>query len=187
MYGMLFRMGGKPMNFTQFIEDNNNLIWSIVNNTQRKYFSNTFHKHLLTYYDKDDVYQELLTKINETYDTYDLDKGIKCTTYFTNVCINHLYTLMQPYKSKKKQGKDIKTIDLTRFVDKVDYKQLYIDKMTLNEIRGKIEVHKNKDILNALLENNNQSDVAREFNVTRQRISQIYLEFVKEMMEEYNV
>jgi RNA polymerase sigma factor (sigma-70 family) len=166
--------------FEQFIQENNKLIYSIVENSKRKYMSNRFHKFLLEYYDKDDVYQELITKLHSIYGTYD-DNISKHTTYFTNVCINHLYTLMQPYKAQKKQGKDIKTIDLKNFVDEVDYKELYHNKLTLQEIRGFISTHKNKDILYTLLDGYNQSDVARMFNVSRQHISKVYLAFIDEM------
>jgi len=173
------------MTFEQFIEENNKLIYSIVENSKRKYMSNRFHKFLLEYYDKEDVYQELLMKIYSVYSTFNVDKDVKNTTYFTNVCINHLYTLMQPYKAQKKQGKDIKTIDLTQFVDEVDYKELYVNKFTLQEIRKYIKLNNNRDILEELLIDNNKSNVASLFGVSRQHISKVYLDFINEMKEVY--
>jgi len=174
------------MTFEQFIQENNKLIYSIVENSKR-YTSNRFHKFLLEYYDKDDVYQELITKLHSVYDTFNVDKGVKSTTYFTNICINHLYTLMQPYKAQKKQGKDIKTIDLKNFIDEVDYKELYHNKLTLQEIKRYICTHKNKNVLLLLLDGYTQSDVARLKDITRQRVSQIYLGFIEEMKEVYNI
>jgi RNA polymerase sigma factor (sigma-70 family) len=171
------------MLFENFINVNEKLLWSIVNNTKRKYFSNTFHKFLLKYYDVDDLYQELLTKLFTVYDTFDVLKKVKHTTYFTTICVNHLYTLMQPYGAKKNQIRTTTNFDLKTIVDSTDYELLYVNKMTIQEIKKYISKHRNKAILELIVKGISQKNVANDFNVSKQYINKVWLDFIKELKE----
>lgn len=164
--------------YEEFIEVNNKLLWSIVSNKDRQYFSNTFHKFMLKYYDKDDLYQELLMKLLSVYDTFNGELG-KQTTYFTTVCINHLITLMQPYKSKKYKSIVLKDYDISNITDNIDYELLYENKITIQYIKEWIKGTKYEDIVLLILQGLTQSEIAIELQLSRQRVSQVYLEFIE--------
>ena len=171
------------MTYEKYIKDNEKLIWSIVNNTKRKYYSHNFQKFLYSKFDKEDLFQELLTKIHKEWYTYDCTKGVKINTYFTNICKNYLSTLMQPYGAKKNQLKVITNVDLNRIEDDTISENTFYDKLTIQELMSDLEYNKNKDILLYLLNGETQSNVARKYGLSRQRVHQIWNEYMKEIGE----
>ncbi len=172
------------MSYEDFIKVNENLLYAIINNKQRMYFSVRNYKLMKKYFDIDDLYQELLTKLHEVYSSYDNDRNVKRTTYITTICKNHLLTLIQPYKAKNKWSKYIVTnIDVNTLKDDIDYEELYVNKMTVEEIRKIAKESSNSEILLLLLSGLNQSQVARLINVSRQYVNQLWLQFIKEVKE----
>jgi len=140
---------------------------------------------MLKYYEKEDLYQELLTKIHEVYDTFDKVNSTKRSTYFVNVCINHLYTLMQPYKFEKRKGLPITSIDLSVFADSLDYEEMYANKMTVQEIIKYTRCHKLHRLLLPLIKGDKQIDVAIHNGVSKQYINKIWNEYILELKEVY--
>lgn len=171
--------------FEQFITLNNDLIWAIVNNKSRKFYSHNFQKFLYSKYYKEDIYQELITKIFEEWDTYKEDKGAKRITYFTTVCVNYLSTLMTPYGAKKRQLKLITNIDLNQFIDEgiddsiVDI-HLTVDELIRRENIVNASATKKKIII-SMLKGGKQSALAIELGVSKQHISKIWGDYIKEM------
>jgi|LGVE01.1.fsa_nt_gb RNA polymerase sigma factor (sigma-70 family) len=165
------------MTFEQFIKDNNKLIWAIVNNKNRKYYSHNFQKFLYSKYDKEDIYQELLTKIHKEYNSFNSMLNVKMTTFMTTVCVNHLSTLMQPYGAKKNQIKTTTKIDLDRFEDTNVSEDTMMNRLTIQELIIDLEGKPNEAILISLINGVSQSKVARVNNLSRQRIHQIWNEY----------
>lgn len=172
------------MSFEQFILDNDKLLWAIISNKDKKYFNDYFHENLLKHFDKEDLYQELLTKIHSVYPYYNNDKGV-LSTYIVVICKHHIITLMQPYKSKKKKDVEIESdYDFTLISDNIDYETLYENKMTMQEILDILKTYKHKEVIELILQGESQSDIAKQFNVSRQSISHKYLNFIKKVKEE---
>jgi RNA polymerase sigma factor (sigma-70 family) len=165
------------MTFEQFIKENDKLIWSIVNNKNRKFYSHNFQKFLYSKYDKEDIYQELLTKIHKEYNSFNSLLDVKRTTFMTTVCVNYLSTLMQPYGAKKNQIKTTTKIDLDRFEDTNVSEDTMMNRLTIQELIVNLEGKPNEAILVSLINGVSQSRVARLNKLSRQRIHQIWNEY----------
>ena len=171
------------INFEDFIKENNDLIWSIVNNTKRQFYSHNFQKYLYSKFEKEEIYQELLTKIHEVYCTFNKSKNAKMTTYFTNICIKHLQTLMQPYGAKKRQLKVITNVDLKWIIDDDYNENTMYDELTLREVITGIGNIRNRDIIFYMLNGETQVNIARKYGISKQRVQQIWKEFLNSIKE----
>ena len=172
------------MNFETWVNENSNFIWSIVNNKNRMYFSNNFYRLTLRYYEKEDLYQELLMKFYEVFDTYDKNNQAIRLTYMGVIGKNHIMTLMQPYKYKKNTVYITTKYNLDNIKDDIDYEQLYVNKVTMQSINVLLKEYKQGNIIKLILKGYTQSDIAIDLNVSRQYINQIYLAFIEKMKEE---
>lgn len=171
------------LTFEDFVTQNNTLIWAIVNNKARKFYSHNFQKFLYSKFDKEDIYQELLTKIHEVWYTYKEGK-VKQTTYFTNICIKHLQTLMQPYGAKKRQLKVITNIDLNTFEDTSINENILYNELTLDEELDKIENKRDRDIILYVLQGERYVDIANKYGVSKQRIHQIWSKYINSVQSD---
>jgi RNA polymerase sigma factor (sigma-70 family) len=170
--------------FEKWVKENNKFIWSIVENKNRMYFSNNFYRLTLRYHDKEDLYQELLMKFYEVFDTYDKNNQAIRLTYMGVIGKNHIMTLMQPYKYKKNTVNITTKYNLDNIIDDIDYEQLYINKITMQSIIKLADEYKQGNIIKLILKGYTQSDIALDLNVSRQYINQIYLAFIEKMKEE---
>ena len=171
------------MTFEEIIKENNSLIWAIVNNTNRRFYSHNFQKYLYSKFDKEDLYQELLTKIHKEYSSFNSMLNVKMTTFMTTVCVNHLSTLMQPYGAKKNQLKVITNIDLNRFEDTTQNENTLYNELTIQEAIASLSSHRHCDILTRLLKGKIQSDVARDMGISRQRVNKIWKDYLLSIEE----
>ncbi len=174
------------MSYESFITNNNKLLWSIVNNSKNKYFEDISYELMLEHFDKEELHQELLMKIFSVFNTFDTLKNIKHTTYFTTVCKNHLLTLIQPFLSQKYLNNVEYDLNV-ELITNIGFKELYEDKCTLNTLYEYVYEYKYKDIMLKILKGDTQQDIANEIGLTRQRVSQIYLEFVKLIKDKMEV
>lgn len=173
------------MNYEQFIKKNNNLLWSIANNKGGRFFKYSFHTFMLNYYEVEDLYQEMLMKLFGMFEDDDERFTTGTTTYTTTICINHLKTMMQPFKAQKNPTtKTTTTFDLNSIQDGYNDFTTEIEKDQWLQIEEKLATHKNKDIIEMILSGVPQKNVGKHFDKTRQSINKIYNDFVKEARKE---
>jgi RNA polymerase sigma factor (sigma-70 family) len=165
--------------FEQIVEDYNDLIWKIV------------HKYSSKLNDKEDFYQECLTKLYEEYTKYD-DK-YKFSTFMYPILDNHLVNLVKSENTYKRKnhitvnGVDITLKDIKNFNFDLLYDEpTYTDKelRTLEVCHTVLQRFKRKDLIESILVNKNQSETAREYGISRQRVSQIWKDYIKEVKNE---
>ena len=121
------------------------------------------------------------------------DNKYKFTTFMYPILDNHLLNLCKSENAHKRKNhmnvngvditlKDVKNFnfDLLSTVDEYSEEELSALNVCYNVLQG----FKRKDLIISLLKNKNQSETAREYGISRQRVSQIWKDYINEVKEE---
>lgn len=167
------------MTYERMIADNMELIHKLAH----KYKPNVrFISH-------DDVVQEGLMKLWQVYQEYDGESAV--TTFITTVLTNHFLDLIRYESRDKRRNKDekgnvlsdVKDVDLDIIQDETDfYNGQY--SWIVSRAYQKLENHSKKDILLELISGTSQTNMANQLGVSRQYVSKLWVDFLKDLREE---
>ena len=173
------------MNFNKLVNDNELLIWKVVN------------RYNIDYLDKDDLYQECLMKIYDSMDCY--NNEYKMSTYLYSILSNHLSNIVKENNTQKRknhlinsQGIDIilgtiKDYDFNEYISDNEYTELELYVMDIAQYVLNTLNDKKRYIANEyLFTNRTQQDIGNELGLSRMYISLVWNEFIDKVKEILN-
>lgn len=189
-------------NALQYKKDpNEDLLRSILDDSYKLIYK-VAYKYNIQDHDIDDLVQIGFLTVLHCIDLYDSTKDVKFATYLYTA-IENKYQRIYNYYNRKKRTADIISLDTpvnrpgqkTTFIADVVPSDESIEEIVEEKFNRKtLEIAinnyidkypKRKHILEQLLHEVNLSEVARNVGVSRQRVSQIYNEFVEYAKNEY--
>ena len=133
-------------------------------------------KHSINDLDFDDMVQEVLTHLSNKLDKYDSSKS-KLSTYIYTVSRNKLINMKNSKKNYKEVPIDFDEEKLSDIIfnNQEEMKEL---KEWLRKEVGKLSGNA-LGVMTLIMEGYTQSEVSRIVGLSRQRVSQIYYEFIE--------
>lgn len=189
-------------NVLQYKKDpNEDLLKSILDDSYKLIYK-VAYKYNIQDHDIDDLVQIGFLTVLHCIDLYDPTEDVKFATYLYTA-IENRYQRTYNYYNRKKRTADIISLDTpvncpgqkTTFIADVVPSDESIEEIVEEKFNRKtLEIAinnyidkypKRKHILEQLLHEVNLSEVARNVGVSRQRVSQVYNEFVEYAKNEY--
>ena len=135
--------------------------------------------HVISDLELEDIVQECLTHVSNKLKYYDSEKSA-LSTYITIIC-NHKLQNMSRH-SKKVVAQNEGDMEAIFWENIINYSPN--EKIAIEVAYDVAREHNEKEIILKILQYKNQSEVAKEIGVSRQRISKIWNDYIDKVKEE---
>jgi len=147
------------------------------------------HKYSIKGYTWEDIKQECLMKLWESYSLY--NGSTKWSTFIYNVLENHIKDLIKKSITQKNNNyigdniiSDIKNYNFDMLLNELPIQYNELEEKYIEKFYTLLERVKNKDIIIRRLYGETYMSIANEFEVSKQYIHQIFTNFIKKVKEE---
>ena len=156
----------------RFLKQNKGLVIKVIQKV---------NPNVLNTYEREDWIQEGMLSLYQAMFKYDEFKGVKFSAFAYIKIKRDLIRKLECNKNRIKFNEKICSLDNFKNQDKderlsIDYENKLIDKFHLEQIVNNIKfklTEKQKEVLNYLLKDKSQADIARIMNCSRENIRQI--------------